>query len=123
MDFNCRAIEESLYTSDAQVDDMLLLFLQEIDILFSTAKHTVYGDRDMGSIAESLLWSTSIDSASIRDQIIKDIKNNCYAHEHFIFDLSVDLYEGSTSQDIGVFTVSIKNNEGAIIAQPKFIFK
>lgn len=122
MDFNARSIDEQLYIDNPVIDTMLELFLQEIDILFSTEKGSIFGNREWGLNIESFLWQTTFDAMYIQNVIKNEINNNCYTATEFQYSVNVELVKGS-SKDIGVITIHIKNSENELVAQPQFIFK
>lgn len=123
MDFNCRSIDEQLYVNSPEITFMLDIFLQEIDVIFSTEKSTVFGHRAFGINIEHLLWSTSFNSEYLSSMIKQEIQRSSVAATNFRYDVNVSLMKG-VSRDIGVIELHIKTHEdNTIIAKQKYIFK
>lgn len=122
MDFNIRSKDEQLYTEDPEVIGLLELFLQEIDILFTTEPGTIYGQRDVGIAFERLLWQTKFRPSYLESIVTQGIKKDCYTNEEFKWKVDVELVKGNT-QDIGLVTIHIKDADGMPIAQKQFLYK
>lgn len=121
-DFNARSKEENIYVDDPEIRNPLELFLQEVDILFSTEKMSVLGKRDFGLSLEHMLWSTTFNSPYIESVIRQSIEENCYMASEFSWKVTVDLIKGS-NRDIGVIDIHIKNAEDTLLAKTSFVFK
>jgi len=121
-DFNIRTANEALFVADPEIRSALDLFLQEIDILLSTEKGTIFGKRDLGFNIESLLWKTDFSAGYIESLIKGEITKNCLTAQDFTWSVKVSIVNG-TSKDIGVVDVMIKGQTDNLLAQPRFIFK
>lgn len=122
MDFNARSIEEQLYVDYPEISDPLQEFLQELDILFSIDKGTVFCQRSIGADIERMLWSTSFNASLIEHRISEAIELNCQSKITFIWDASVSLLKGM-NKDIGVITIHIKNQDNVLIEESTYVFK
>lgn len=121
-DFNTRTPDDQLYQDIPEITDHLDLFLHELDILFDTEQHTVFGQRKFGQSLEKLLWATSFSHSYIQGQITQSIKDSCSTESEWRWSVDVQLMKG-VSKDIGVLTIHIKNSENTIVASPQFVFK
>jgi hypothetical protein len=122
MDFNARSKSENLYTEDPEVLDLLSLFLQEVDVLFSTEPGSVYGNRAVGVPFEEMLWKTNFRPSYIESIISQSIQKYCYTSEYFQWKVEVKLTKG-VQQDIGLITIHIQDNNGNPVARTEFLFK
>lgn len=122
MDFNARKESENLYTEDPEILGSLELFLQEIDVIFSTEPGSVYGQRAVGIPFEELLWKTNFRPSYLESIVEQAIKKYCYMNEEFKWNCDVQLAKGST-KDIGLVTIHIQNSNGDDLAKTEFLFK
>lgn len=123
MDFNIKTDINVDWSTRVQVDDMLELFLQEIDILFSIDLGTVVGNRNLGLDIESMLWKTNFNSNQIESVCHVGIETNCYSAQYFTWSVTVELIRGSV-QDIGLIDIQVSNkNSGTEISTKTFVFK
>jgi len=121
-DFNGRMETEKFYVDSVIITDNLDSFLQEIDIIFSTEKGSVVGNRGFGQNLEHLLWTTSFTHDYIEGQLSEDIKKYCNSHKYFIFKIKVSLMKGS-SKDIGVIDIHISDKSKTLLVSSQFLFK
>lgn len=122
MDFNARSIDEQLYVDYPEISDPLQEFLQELDILFSIEKGTVFCQRSMGADIERMLWSTSFNASLMEHRVIEAIETNCQARLNFKWEVTVSLLNG-VNRDIGVITIHIKTKEDVLIEEQTYVFK
>ncbi|BBI90564.1 hypothetical protein HYO65_gp172 [Tenacibaculum phage PTm1] len=123
MDFNSRDINQPHVSKEPVIDEMLALFLQELDILFKTPKNHVFGNRDFGQSTEKLLWSTKFNDEYMKVSIAEDIRKSCYMNEYFSWTVDVKLLTG-TVRDIALIDVVIRDkHDDSELATKKFQFR
>ncbi len=118
MDFSTKPQAE-----EPQVDISLDLFLQELDIVFRTAKGSVFGNRDFGNSTERLLWKTTFNDSYVKVSIAEEIKKSCFMHEYYNWTVDVKLLRGS-HRDIALIDIVIQDKlTDDILATKKFQFR
>lgn len=122
MDFNIRSEDERLYTDNPVITDVKALFLQELDVLFSTEKFDSLSYPEMDNKIEQLLWKTNMSTETVKNSITNAIKSSCYMHEYFEWSVSIELYKGSI-RDIAVIDINISANMSEPATTLQFIFK
>lgn len=122
-DFNIRHTDESLYTDDPIVATDIDLFIQELDVLFSTERFDVLSTPEMWSEVDSLLWTTRFNAEQISSKLTELVKIYCLANELFDWSITAELSRGKT-RDIGVITVLIKSfNDNADPRRIRYIYR
>jgi hypothetical protein len=123
MDFNSRSGDEPHINHEPEIDVSLDLFLQELDILFKTAKGDVFGNRDFGNSTERLLWKTTFNDAYVTVSISEEIKKSCYMNEYYNWTVEVKLLRGS-HRDIALIDIVIKDKlDDTLLHTKKFQFR
>lgn len=112
VDFNIRSEIEKNYINSPDITNELDLFFQEIDLLFNTEKMEVFGNNELGSSIEDLLWKTTFSSEAIKNELNAQIKKYCYMAESFNYNIDVKLVKGNI-RDIAEITINVitKDNE------------
>ncbi len=122
-DFNIRYYTEADFVDSPIVNDPLKLFIQELDVLFSTDEYTVLGNEDVGLSLERYLGKFSLSGDTIKALVIKKIKANCYMHEYFTWDVVIS-FKAALITDIMMVDVFIKNQFGtADLKRLSFIYR
>lgn len=112
VDFNIRSEIEKNYINSPDITNDLDLFFQEIDLLFNTEKMEVFGNNELGSSIETLLWKTTFSSEAIKNELNAQIKKYCYMAESFNYNIDVKLVKGNI-RDIAEITINVvtRDNE------------
>lgn len=123
IDFNARSTEEASFLNLAEITDKLELFLQEIDILFSTDENEVLGNAEMGLNLEKYLGKFSLNQDQIQSIVAAKIRENCLMCEHFLWNVTVNFTPGAIS-DIMHVNVQIKDQENSqTLRQLSFVYR
>jgi hypothetical protein len=123
LDFNIRSnseLSESVvnYSAEPIITDRLQLFLQELDVLFSTDKYECLSYPEIDNNIESLIWKTKLSADSVKSALTTAISTNCMMSEYFNYSMQVKLYKGAL-RDIVEITIDIKNTDKTL----KYLFK
>jgi len=109
-DFNIYSESEDKYTDKTVVENELDLFIQEIDVLFSTSKFDVLGDPGFGTNIEDILWKTNISASKIEQELSDAVRNSCFMNEFFEWKIKVNIIRGQL-RDIAVIDVKITRSD------------
>ena len=109
-DFNIYSESEDKYTDKTVVENELDLFIQEIDVLFSTSKFDVLGDPCFGTNIEDILWKTNISASKIEQELSDAVRNSCFMNEFFEWKIKVNIIRGQL-RDIAVIDVKITRSD------------
>lgn len=82
--------------TEIEVIDSLENFLQQIEMILTTPKGSLLGDPDFGVSLDSYLWSTSIGSGPIKQDIIHQIMTYVNFNEFgsIPYDIQVSFLKG-----------------------------
>ncbi len=122
-DFNIRQKNEAQYSDAPVITNELELFLQEIDVLFSTDEFEVLGNEGLGMSLEKFLGKWGLGNNQIKSFVIKKIQENCYMNEVFNWSVDVAFQQGQIS-DIMLLDVVIKDQSNTkILKKLSFIYR
>lgn len=123
MDFNIRTEEEIHYSKEPQIENLLELFLQELDVIFGTETATVFGNRKVGNSLESMLWQTTFNADYMQIKLQEEVRQYCLMSEYFNWSVEVKLLRG-TVKDIALVDVIIKDKiNQSTLTTKKFQFR
>lgn len=123
MDFNSQNTDQPHIPKGPVVDQLLDMFLQELDILFKTPTNHVFGNRAIGQSTEHLLWSTKFNDEYMKVSLAEQIRNGCFMNEYFEWTVDVKLVKG-THRDIALIDVVIMDkHDKSVVSTKKFQFR
>lgn len=123
LDFNIRAEDEELFVDAYGIDNLLDLFLQEIDLILETQRSSILSKRHFGADVESYLWKTQVNASQIETEIRQQIEQYSDTSKNFDYDISVDIAAG-TNRDIGIIDVTIKDKISQLqLAKQQYVLR
>jgi hypothetical protein len=89
--FNPNGLEE---------DNEVEIFLQQLDMILSTKKGSVFGDPEFGLALEQYLWTFSGGSGSIKQEIYQQITQYTDNIENIDYEIDVNFIQGEIYDSI-----------------------
>lgn len=90
------------------ITDPLIIFLNQIKILFGATKGSVLGAGNMPIDLEAYVYETSINESRLQENITTAINTHCTLAEDYPFTVDVKFAAGSV-RDICIIDIDIKN--------------
>jgi hypothetical protein len=86
---------DPIYNPDGiDEDNEVEIFLQQLDMILSTKKGSVFGDPEFGLSLEQYLWSFSGGSGAIKQEIYQQITRYTDNIENIDFEIDVNFIKG-----------------------------
>jgi len=109
-DIYIRRPQRSLYSkNDVETNDMLTMFLQEIEMVLGTPPTTVLGRADFGVGLRSYLWDFNVGESELKQAINQQITLNCALSGEFNYSIDVQFYEVGNS-DSAIIDITVEDD-------------
>jgi hypothetical protein len=109
-DIYIRRPQRSLYSeNDIETNDMLSMFLQEIEMVLGTPPSTVLGRADFGVGLRSYLWDFNVGESELKQAINEQITLNCSLSGEFRYSIDVKFYEVGNS-DSAIIEITVEDD-------------
>lgn len=102
VDIYLRLQQDPNYNPDfIEVEDGISNFVQMIEMMLTTVPGEVLGEPELGCNLEGYLWNPYITVATIKNDIISQIRRFCtYSQAEIPFDVNVNFIKGDISDSI-----------------------
>jgi hypothetical protein len=109
-DIYIRRPQRSLYSeNDVETNDMLIMFLQQIEMVLGTPPSTVLGKADFGVGLHSYLWDFNVGESELKQAINQQINLNCSLSGEFSYKIDVEFFEVGNS-DSAVIDITVEDD-------------
>lgn len=109
-DIYIRRPQRSLYSEkDIEINDMLTMFLQQIEMVLSTPPSTVLGRADFGVGLRSYLWDFNVGESELKQAVNEQIGLNCSLSGEFSYKIDVQFYEVGNS-DSAIIDITVEDD-------------
>ena len=109
-DIYIRRPQRSLYSEkDIEINDMLTMFLQQIEMVLSTPPSTVLGRADFGVGLRSYLWNFNVGESELKQAINEQIGLNCSLSGEFSYKIDVEFFETGNS-DSAIIDITVEDD-------------
>jgi len=95
--------------NNIEVNDMLELFLQEIEMVLGTPPTTVLGRTDYGVGLQSYLHEFNVGQSELKQAINQQITRNCALSGEFKYQISVEFFKNGAS-DSAIIDILVEDD-------------
>jgi hypothetical protein len=103
-----RASRKNFSENNIETNDMLTMFLQQIEMVMTTPPTAVLGNPNFGVGLSTYLHTFSTTDADLKNQINDQIRTYCSLAGEFRYEVNVKFYKTGTS-DSAVVDVLVEN--------------